>query len=317
MADAFRPAALAGPFLKWAGGKGQLLPQLAAQLPATLHTGRIRRYVEPFVGSGALFFYVQQRYPVDEFVLIDRNPALIQVYRMVQREVEALIERLLDWQARYRALDEAGRRTLYYAVRAAFNAHLVEEDESPLSAAQIEQAARFIFLNRTCYNGLFRVNRQGAFNVPFGRYRNPTICQSDNLRAAARCLAGVSLAVGDFTACQAHVDARAFVYFDPPYRPLGPTANFTAYAADAFDEAQQRRLASLYRSLAQRGAYLMLSNSDPVGLGSADPFYAAAYAGFRLEKVQARRRINSRANGRGAIDEVLILNYAAEAPVEI
>lgn len=312
MADAFRQTGTAGPFLKWAGGKGQLLPQLAARLPAALRAGRLERYVEPFVGSGALFFYVRQRYAVGEYVLIDRNPALIQVYQAVQSHVDALIERLLDWQARYRALDEAGRRTLYYAVRTAFNAHLAEGDESRLPTALIEQAARFIFLNRTCYNGLFRVNRQGAFNVPFGRYRNPTICQSDNLRAAARCLAGVRLTQGDFTTCRAYVDAGAFVYFDPPYRPLGPTANFTAYATDAFDEAQQRRLASLYRDLAQGNAYLMLSNSDPVGLGSADPFYAAAYAGFHVEKVQARRRINSRADGRGAIDEVLILNYAPD-----
>ena len=304
---------LAGRYLKWPGGKSQLLPQIDPLLPAALKQGGLTRYVEPFVGSGALFFHICRHYPVSEYLLLDQNPALILTYRVVQQQVEALIDALSALQAAFWAQDGDGRKAMYYTLRERFNAGRATSGAEVAVEAQVERAAQLIFLNRTGYNGLYRVNSRGEFNVPFGRYRQPTICQTDALRAAARCLQGVQLIQGSFAACEPFVDAHTFVYFDPPYRPLSATANFTAYAAEAFDEKEQWRLAEFYRRLGQRGACLLLSNSDPRHVRPDDHFYAEAYAGFRVETVQARRRINSRADRRRSISELLILNYASDS----
>lgn len=305
-------ATLAGPFLKWAGGKSQLLPQIDPLLPAALKQGRLTRYVEPFVGSGALFFHIRRHYPVSEYLLLDQNPALILTYQVVQQQVEALIDALSALQAAFWAQDGDGRKATYYGLRERFNAGRAIAATAMTAEAQVERAAQLIFLNRTGYNGLYRVNSRGEFNVPFGRYRQPAICQTDTLRAAARCLQGVQLIRGSFADCEPFVDSRAFVYFDPPYRPLSATANFTAYAAEAFDEREQWRLAEFYRRLDQRGACLLLSNSDPRHARPDDHFYAEAYPDFRVETVQARRRINSRADRRRYVSELLILNYASD-----
>lgn len=299
----------AKPFLKWAGGKRQLLAQIDAALPARLKKGQVRKYAEPFVGSGALFFHVAQRYPLAEVYLADVNPELILVYRALQRDVTAVIAHLSDLAAAYLPLSNAQRKAFYYAQRERFNARRAELDFDAFSAAWVERAAQFIFLNRTCYNGLFRVNSQGEFNVPFGRYQNPTICQAENLRAVSAALQNVRLTAAKFSACADFVDEQTFVYFDPPYRPLSPTAHFTAYARQPFDDAQQLALADFYRLLDRRGAALMLSNSDPRNVDPDDDFFEHAYAGFRIARVQARRAINSKAGQRGAITELLVMNY--------
>jgi DNA adenine methylase len=274
------------PFVKWAGGKSRLLLQFDPYFPASFG-----QYIEPFVGAGAVFFhlYRQGRLWSKDIVLIDRLEELINCYRVIQGPVEELIAAL---QVHEPHKQEAG---YFYRVRA--------WDRQPGYARRdpVERAARFIFLNRTCYNGLYRVNRRGHFNVPFGRYRNPTICAADNLRSVHDALQGVTLLVGDFERCLEYAGAGALVYLDPPYQPLSATANFTSYTAQDFTSADQRRLAQVFRELDRQGSYALLSNSYT-------DFIWELYSGYRREQVQAPRAINSRASERGAIPELLVMN---------
>lgn len=237
--------------LKWAGGKAQLLDTFQHCYPPGLKTGSIRRYIEPFAGSGAVLFDVAAQFPVDELVAVDRNPRLIALYAMIRGNAPTLIERLAAWQDRYWAADEATRHTLYYQVRDLFNAQ---------SGSAVDLAAALVSLNRTCFNGLYRVNRQGRFNVPIGRYRQPLICDAEKLLRVQQGFQRVDLRVGDYRDILDLVDAHTFVYCDPPYRPLSATASLTAYAADAFGDAQQQELAAFLRAVRDRGAAVMLSN---------------------------------------------------------
>ncbi|MEZ4645946.1 MAG: DNA adenine methylase [Chloroflexota bacterium] len=268
----------ARPFLKWAGGKQRLLAQYADHFPPLTH---IAHYYEPFIGSAAVFFHYQP-HPA---TLSDCNGKLIDVYRALQTDVEAVIAAL---QPHHNDAD------YYYAIRA----------QNPADLSPAEQAARLIYLNKTCYNGLYRENSQGEFNVPFGRYKNPKICDVVRLQAAAAALRNVDLRVGDFAEVVATAVAGDFIYFDPPYAPLSPTSSFTSYHKQGFDEADQRRLAATIDDLTARGCHVMLSNS------SAQLIYELYnHAPYRLLEVQARRNINSKANGRGPVTELLILNY--------
>lgn len=266
----------ASPFIKWAGGKGRLLPQMAPFFPPS---DRYVRYFEPFLGGGAVFFFLQ---PASAF-LSDLNEELINAFKVVRDDVEELILSL------YKHRNEA---EYYYRVRALDPHHL----------DPVERASRFIYLNKTCYNGLYRVNRKGQFNVPFGRYREPRIVDPEGLRAASLALQGTRLWVSDFAAALAKVGAGDFVYLDPPYHPLSPTASFTSYTSTDFGESDQRRLSELYKELDHRGALLMLSNSDT-------SLIHRLYDGFLFIKIQARRAISCRADRRGPITELLILNY--------
>jgi DNA adenine methylase len=297
------------PFLKWAGGKGQLLAQLAAFFPPALKSGGIRRYVEPFIGSGAVFFRILQSYPVEECLIADSNLDLILIYQTIQQDVEGLIEVLAEIEANYLPLDEPARRDFYYQVRSRYNHRRTQFDALQYETRWIERSAQTIFLNRTGYNGLFRLNSQGEFNVPFGRYKNPRILDVENLRAVARLLNGVQIEYSDFTAIEPFVDEKTFVYFDPPYRPISATAHFTSYSKVSFNDDQQLRLAAFYRALDRKGARLMLSNSDPRSINPADDFFERAYAGFRIERLRASRNINSDPKKRGPISEILVLNY--------
>ena len=274
------------PFVKWAGGKGQLLAQFEPYFPV-----HFARYLEPFVGGGAVFFhlYNQGRLEGKEVVLIDGLEELIGTYRVIQTQVEALIAALREHEPHKQ------EAAYFYQVR--------DWDRRPSYAERgdVQRAARFIFLNRTCYNGLYRVNRRGLFNVPFGRYRNPTICDEENLRAVSRALQGVTLVAGDFARCLDWAGPDDFVYLDPPYHPLSATAHFTSYTAADFDLADQQRLATVFAELDRRGCQVMLSNSatDPV---------RELYASYEQVEVQAVRAISSKGDGRGAIPELLVLN---------
>jgi DNA adenine methylase len=290
-----------------------LLAQFESYFPVDLKNGTILRYVEPFIGSGAVFFMVAHSFPSLELVISDINPELILAYRTLQCQVDGLIETLQGLQARYLRLSEAARKDFYYQLRAEYNARRSQIDYDTYQAAWIERTAQLIFLNRTGYNGLFRMNSRGAFNVPFGRYKNPRLLDSANLRAVARLLQNVHIQFGDFESIARFVDQETLVYFDPPYRPISATAHFTAYSRDVFDDAQQLRLATFYRTLDARGAKLMLSNSDPRNLDPGDDFFEGAYAGYRIERVQASRNINRLASRRGPIAELLILNYPPSA----
>lgn len=302
----------AKPFLKWAGGKTQLLDVIQTHLPAELMRGEITRYIEPFAGSGAVFFYIAAHYPLSELILLDGNEELILAYRTLKTRCEQVVVALQSLQMDYHQLPAEDQKIFYYNQRRNFNeskANIDFEHEKPGLAA-VKRTAQLIFLNRTCYNGLFRVNSRGAFNVPFGSYKNPTICDADNLNAVGEVLQRAKIVWGDFETCRTWVHAQTFVYFDPPYRPLNKTSSFTSYAVKPFDDAEQQRLADFYRSLHATGAKLMLSNSDPHNEDPHDDFFDRLYAGFTLHRVPANRMINSKPEGRGQINELLICNYS-------
>ncbi len=302
----------ARPFLKWAGGKTQLLVQLRALYPPGLAAGELPAYVEPFIGGGAVFFDVVQRYPIARAFLYDANPELILIYRVVQSDVETLIAALARYTDDYLSRDQEGRKAYFYQVRAQLNRQRSEIDFDAYADVWIERAAMHLFLNKTCYNGLFRLNSRGEFNTPHGRYKNPRILDADNLRAAARVLQISEIRCGDFEDCADVVDARSFVYFDPPYRPISKTAHFTAYSQFGFDDNDQRRLARFFALLHhQTGAKLMLSNSDPTNEDPDDDFFDQLYRDFYRHRVSAQRNINSRASRRGPIRELVVTNYPA------
>ena len=301
---------VARPFIKWAGGKGQLLSQLSHYYPHGLSDGSITRYVEPFLGGGAVFFNVAQIAQVREFHLFDINPDLSLVYKVVQREPEALIERLIHYRDQYADSTVKERERLFYQVRSAYNAQRPHIDFQRFSDAWIDRAAHMIFLNKTCYNGLFRVNSRGLYNVPFGRYVRPSIVDADNIQRVSELLQRAHLDVGSFDTCRPHIHDRSFVYFDPPYRPLNTTSCFTSYAVGKFGDADQADLATFFTNIdGSSDASLMLSNSNPRNSDPGDDFFDRLYAPFQIRTVYANRMINRKANGRGKISELLITNY--------
>jgi len=261
----------ARPFLKWAGGKTQLLAKILERFPE-----QFNRYHEPFVGGGAVFFNLEPK----SCTLSDVNGDLVGAYTALRDDVDGVIENLKQHRA-----EEA----YYYTVR----------DEMVSGLSTTEAAARIIFLNRTCFNGLYRVNRSGKFNVPFGRYANPTICNETNLRAVSEALQGVKIRHESVFQMGRRVRRGDLVYFDPPYDPISKTASFTAYTKGGFGDPEQERLAQMFRRFAERGVHCVLSNSDT-------PFIRSLYKDFRIDKVYARRAINSRADRRGPVSEVLV-----------
>ncbi len=235
----------AKPFLKWAGGKGQLLEQISSYLPQSLSNGSIKRYVEPFVGGGAMFFYLASsgyQSSINEFFIYDVNPELILAYKTIKKDVYALIDALLKIQAKYWSLSDIEKNQYFYCIRDLFNSRSQSINFNVFSSNWVERAAQIIFLNRTCFNGLFRVNSKGEFNVPCGKYKKPLICNTDNLKAISLVLQKTHIELGDFTKCKEIVDDKTFVYFDPPYRPISSTANFTGYSQNIWHDNEQLRL---------------------------------------------------------------------------
>ena len=300
---------VARPFLKWAGGKGQLLGQIRRHLPAELKAGKISKYVEPFIGGGAVFFLIANEYAVNQVYISDRNADLVLAYRTVKEHVESLIRRLEDIEQKFIRLPPNLRKEYFYETRRLFNKKRRTSGRSEECRHAELHVARLIFLNRTCFNGLYRVNSSGDFNVPFGNYPNPRICDAENLRSVSRSLENAVINCGDFADCESFVDDRTFVYFDPPYRPISRTANFNSYARSPFDDNEQKRLASFFQELDRTGAKLMLSNSDPKNEDPHDTFFTDLYPVFGIHEVNASRRINSNGSKRGEITELLITNY--------
>lgn len=302
----------AKPFLKWAGGKGQLLEQISSYLPQGLLNGSIKRYVEPFVGGGAMFFYLASsgyQSSIDEFFIYDVNPELILAYKTIKFDVYALIDALLKIQSKYWSMSDIEKSQYFYYVRQLFNSKRRSIDFNVFSSNWVERAAEIIFLNRTCFNGLFRVNSRGEFNVPCGKYKKPLICNVDNLKAISLVLQKTHVELGDFTNCKDFVDDRTFVYFDPPYRPISSTANFTGYSQNIWHDSEQLRLRDFFAELDSKGAKLLLSNSDPKNENINDNFFEDAYNAYKIERVKAARKINCNASKRGQINELLIMNY--------
>ena len=300
----------ARPFLKWAGGKTQLLAELTARLPQQIkESGVIKTYVEPFVGGGAFFFHLHNEYNIENAYLIDINRELMVGYQVVKQTPEALITQLGQLETDFLALVGEERSRFYYRIRELYNRQMEQFDYQSFNQEWIVRASFLIFLNKTCYNGLFRQNQKGEFNVPCGCYKNPTICDADNIRAVSRALQRVSLICADFLSSSPYIDRHTFVYFDPPYRPLTRTARLTSYSKESFTDVDQIRLAEYFRELNARGALLLLSNSDPKVSNPDDNFFDELYHGFNIERVLAKRNINSDGSGRGEITELIIRNY--------
>jgi len=304
-----KPAPTAHPFLKWAGGKTQLLRQLNQRLPPEIKNGEITRYVEPFVGGGAVFFHISHKFPFTTRYIFDLNEELILLYRVIKKSPNKLIHELDILEYEYISGRDEDRERLFYSVRNLFNQKKPEIDFRKYDPGWVTRAAYTIFLNRTCYNGLFRMNRKGEFNVPFGKYKNPRILNKNNLSSVAGILKATNIIPGDFTKCKMCVDNKTFVYFDPPYRPLNDTSSFTAYSKDGFSDKDQERLAVLFKDLDKKGAKIMLSNSDPGNENPDDSFFEELYSDYTIERVPARRIINCNGSQRGEINELIITNY--------
>lgn len=294
--------AKAKPFIKWVGGKSQLIEQLDARLPADFGDWENATYIEPFVGGGAMLFYMLQRYPnIRHAVINDINPDLTTCYRTVRDYPDQLIASLMDVQNAYCSLQtEEARKDFFLASRDRYN-------EKDLDA--IENTTKFFFLNRTCFNGLYRVNRKGLFNVPFGKYSNPQICDPVTIRKDSELLQRVEILTGDFESTFPYAVGRTLFYFDPPYRPLSDTSSFNDYAKEAFNDDAQIRLKEYCDLIHEAGFTFMLSNSDCKGKGEGDNFFDVLYGTYQMERVVASRNINSNPTKRGKLTEILVHNY--------
>jgi len=300
----------AKPFFKWAGGKSQLLYEFDPRFPKGLFTGEVRRYIEPFVGGGAVFFYIAQLCPIKEWVIGDTNPELILTWHVVKQDADSLIARLQAMQDAYDAAGtEEERLALFYQVRDALNQERSSFDYATYGDHTITRAAQLLFLNKTCFNGLFRLNSKGEFNVPFGKYKTASIVIAKNLLMVSKLLANTTIICGDFTTCMEYVDPTSFVYLDPPYRPLNKTSSFTGYSQEGFFEQDQIRLCEFFKAVDAAGALVMLSNSDPRNEDPEDHFFDDLYKDYVIERVPAKRFINSVGEKRGDINELIIRNY--------
>lgn len=294
---------IAKPFLKWVGGKNQLLKEISQYYPFNSHS--ITKYAEPFVGGGAVLFDILNRYNLEQVYISDTNPQLINTYCVVRDHVDDLICLLKEYQNIYTSLNQEQRKEYYLMQRERFN--LIKQKITKINT--IEQAALMIFLNKTCFNGLYRVNKKGQFNVPAGSYKNPLICDEKNLSSVSKKLKSVQIVWGDYKQSMDFVDQNTFVYFDPPYRPLNATASFTAYTEQIFQDKSQIELAEYIHLLSKKGAKILLSNSDPKNIDEMDTFFDDLYIGYTIKRVNATRMINCKGKNRGMVKELLICNF--------
>lgn len=291
----------AKPFVKWVGGKGQLLKQLEALLPIDFRERDNITYIEPFVGGGAMLFHLLQNYSnIKSAIINDINPDLTTCYRVVRDNPKELISTLEDIQAQYYSFEtEEQRKEFFLSCREKFNSK---------QSSDIENSVLFLFLNRTCFNGLYRVNKSGKFNVPFGRYKTPTICDAATIYADSILLQKVEIMTGDFEQTASKINGETFVYLDPPYRPLSATSNFNDYSKESFNDASQIRLKEFCDRLDRIGVTFMLSNSDGMQCDVQDAFFDELYVDYRIDRVLASRSINSDASKRGKLTEIVVSN---------
>lgn len=301
--------AKAKPFIKWVGGKSQLIEQLEALLPADFTEREDVTYIEPFVGGGAMLFYMLQTYPnIKSAIINDINPDLTLCYQVVRDNPTELINSLKDIQAHYHALKtEEERKTFFLEQRDRFNTK---------SLNAIENCTLFFFLNKTCFNGLYRVNKAGKFNVPFGKYVTPKICDAATIYADSKLLQRVEIMTGDFEQTFDKIEGNTFFYFDPPYRPLSDTSNFNDYTKEDFNDEAQIRLKLFCDRLNENGINFMLSNSDCLGKNGTDRFFDDLFINYKIERVWASRNINSVASKRGKLTEIVISNYYEEFQIQ-
>jgi len=290
------------PFLKWAGGKSQLLNDIRLKYP---EKSEITQYCEPFVGGGAVLFDIISKYKFQKILINDINAELINTYKIIRDELNNLLVLLAKMQNEYVPADIETRKIYYYKKRDRFNDLKVNGNKSE----NVEKAALFIFLNKTCFNGLFRVNSKGFYNVPMGDYKNPLICDTKNLKAVSKVLQIVDIKCGDYSECFSFINKRTFVYIDPPYRPLTKTANFTSYTEYQFTDEEQIKLGKFVDNISNIGAKIVLSNSDPKNTNESDIFFDKLYKNHKIERISAKRMINSNSNNRGSINEIIVTNF--------
>ena len=296
----FEDQLIARPFIKWVGGKTQLLNEVRKALPRDFASHEHVTYVEPFVGGGAVMFWILQAYPnIERAVINDINPELICTYRVIKESVEELIAALSQIEEDYIPMNANGRKAFFLEKRALFNTK---------RTTSVETAALFIFLNRTCFNGLYRVNSKGEFNVPHGKYAKPRICDADNLRICSAVLQRVEILCGDFAETGRYAGPDTLYYFDPPYKPITVTSSFTSYAKEGFDDNEQLRLRDFCDQISENKALFVASNSDPRDVNPEENFFDTIYDHFVIKRVSASRMINSDASGRGTISELMISN---------
>lgn len=294
----------AKPFVKWAGGKSQLLSDMQKRYPKELGIS-IKRYCEPFVGGGAVLFDILSKYEMDVVLINDINSELINTYYQIKNNLDYLVEQLTKIQDEYWSRSKEDRKKYYYNKRDLFNS-LKSTHESSLF---VLKASLFIFLNRTCFNGLYRVNKKGQFNVPIGSYKKPTICDFENLTIVSNILKYVDIRCGDYEECKDFITKKTLVYIDPPYRPISETASFTSYTEDAFNDTQQKRLGQFVDTINALGAKVLVSNSDPKNIDKEDDFFDTLYEAYDIKRISAKRMINCNGDSRGNISELLITNY--------
>ena len=300
----------AKPFLKWAGGKTQLLDEFDKRLPTKITDSKvIKRYIEPFTGGGAMFFFLKRKYDIKESFLFDINRELIIAYKVIQKDYKSLVDRLSEIKHKHLQKSEDMRKEHYYQIRDMYNKQIENFNYSSFNEEWIERVTYLMFLNKTCFNGLFRQNKKGEFNVPFGRYKNPSIYNEKNIVEVSKVLKNTEIICGDFTSSSEYIKKGSFVYFDPPYRPLNQTSSFTNYSKDGFFDEDQIRLAGFFEEMDEKEAYLMLSNSDPKNKDATDHFFDDLYKNYSINRIPAKRHINSDASKRGEINELIITNY--------
>ncbi len=290
------------PFLKWAGGKGQILNKIRPLYPKELGS-KINKYIEPFIGGGAVFFDVVTNYKLDTYIINDINKELINTYKAIQQDINSLLGYLSNITSYYKQLSIDDKDLFYYSIRKKYNNIIIDK------SINIEKAALFIFLNKTCFNGLYRVNRNNQFNVPTGKYKNPTIYDEENLLNISQILQKVEILCGDFSTVYNHIESNTFIYIDPPYRPLTKTSSFTNYSTYLFDDKEQIRLSTFINEADKKGAYVLASNSDPKNTSENDLFFDELYSSKNIIRIEAQRAINSNPLRRGKITELIISNY--------
>ncbi len=284
------------PFIKWVGGKTQLLGEIRKYYPE-----RIEKYCEPFVGGGAVLFDVLSSFRPSKVLINDINPELINTYRYVKDNTQELIERLRVLEDEYYSLED--KKACYLRMRTRFNSLIASKIDS------LEKAALFIALNKTCFNGLYRVNAEGLFNVPYNNARHPLICDEENIRACGELLKNSIITNGDYSETASFIDESTFMYVDPPYRPLSASSSFTSYNESGFTDENQIELGEFLLRMKHKGAMVLLSNSDPKNTDAGDDFFDNLYKEFYIERVFGNRMINSKGIGRGAVKELLISSY--------
>lgn len=299
----------AKPFIKWVGGKTQLLTDINSALPKNIDN--ITTYIEPFIGGGAVMFdIVPKMKNVEKVIINDLNSKLINVYRNIKDNHELLITKLIELETEYLNYNKKGKEEMFYLIREKFNEYKkIYNDKDPVF--YINNAVYFIFLNKTCFNGLYRENAQGLFNTPWNKAMNPTICDIDNITAVSEFLNkyNVEILCGDYKEIEKYANENTFVYFDPPYRPISNTSAFTSYTKSKFNDDDQKQLKMLYDRLNKKKCLIMLSNSDSMNSNPPDPFFDDLYREYYITKLFARRNINSKGDKRNKITEILVTNY--------